>query len=137
MMLTAPADKANDTFNIGAKEFGTMREDFGALCDFSQSGAQVMATPAWLVKPVLEVLWKLRVSPLYKWVYGTADQESYVSIENAEKVLGFKPKYSNKDALIRSYTWYFDHKNELSQEAGVTHRVAWKHGILSLVKKFM
>jgi nucleoside-diphosphate-sugar epimerase len=137
LMLTAPAEKANDTFNVGAREFGMMREDFGALCDFAQSGARVMATPAWLVKPVLEFLWVLRVSPLYKWVYGTADQESYVSIEKAERQLGFRPKYSNKQALIRSYGWYLAHKGEISTEGGVTHRVAWKQGILKLVKKFM
>ncbi|MFH1290321.1 MAG: NAD(P)-dependent oxidoreductase, partial [Nanoarchaeota archaeon] len=71
-----------------------------------------------------------------KWVYGTADRDSFVSIDKIKKQLGWKPKYSNTDALIRSYQWYLDHKSELSG-TGVTHRVAWSQGALSLVKKIM
>ncbi len=135
--LTAPADKANDVFNVGAGEFGTVREDVGAMCAYAGTGARVIATPSWLVKPALELAWLLRVSPLYKWVYGTADRDSFVSIEKARQVLGWEPRYSNAQALIRSYQWYLEHKHEIAGAEGVTHRVAWKQGILGLVKRFM
>ncbi|MCL4278464.1 MAG: NAD(P)-dependent oxidoreductase, partial [Ignavibacteriaceae bacterium] len=62
-------------------------------------------------KPIiltLRILEAMKLSPLYKWVYETASKDSFVSIEKAEKVLGFKPKYSNKDALIRNYKWYLE-----------------------------
>ena len=57
---------------------------------------------------VLKILEFFKLSPLYKWVYETACQESFVSVEKAEKVLGFVPKFSNQDALIRNYQWYLD-----------------------------
>ena len=79
----------------------------------------------------------LHISPLYKWIYGTADTDSYVSIEKAEKVLGWEPKYSNAQALIRSYQWYLDNKNTIPTGTGVTHRIAWKQGILAFFKKFL
>ncbi len=85
---------------------------------------------------MLEIAWALRLSPLYKWVYGTADTDSFVSVEKAEKILGWEPKYSNAEALIRSYKWYLEHKNEL-KAVGITHRVAWKQGILGLIKQLI
>ena len=136
LTLTLPEEKVNDTFNIGAKNYGTVLEDVGALCDFAGTGAKVLPIPSFIVKPILEVLWSIRVSPLYKWVYGTADKDSFVSIEKAERILDWEPKYSNVEALIKSYKWYLDNKNELSG-SGITHRVAWSQGILKLFKKLI
>lgn len=136
LTLTLPSKRVNDTFNIGAKEFGSVIEDVGALCEFSKTGSRVMPIPSWIAKPILTILWTLKLSPLYKWVYGTADTDSYVATEKAEEILGWSPKYSNKDTLIRSYKWYLEHYKTL-ESSGVTHRVAWKQGILSLVKKIL
>lgn len=135
---TKPADVANATFNIGAKIFKTVNEDVGALCDYAATGARVMHTPARMVKPLLRLLEMLRLSPLYKWVYGTADKDSFVSIEKAEQQLNWHPKYTNADALIRSYQWYLDNLGNLDTEAfGVTHRVPWSQGMLKILKKFL
>ncbi|HEX2905465.1 MAG TPA: hypothetical protein VHO69_01290, partial [Phototrophicaceae bacterium] len=76
----------------------------------------------------------MKLSPLYKWVYETASKDSFVSIEKAERVLGYKPKFSNKDALIRNYQWYVENLNSFEGQSGVSHRVPWKQGILSLAK---
>ncbi len=55
-VMTHPdAQAANSTFNVGASEFHTVREDVGALCDYAKSGSHVLATPAALVKPALAV----------------------------------------------------------------------------------
>ena len=136
LTLTLPQDKVNDTFNVGAKEFGTVLEDLGALCEFAGTGARIMCTPAWVVKPLLELFWTMRISPLYKWVYGTADRDSFVSIERAVNGLGWSPGYSNAEALIESYRWYLEHYED-SKASGLTHRVAWKQGILGLFKKLL
>jgi nucleoside-diphosphate-sugar epimerase len=133
----APREKANDTFNVGAKEFRTVREDVGALCEYAKSGARVMRTPAGVVKALLRLFEILKLSPLYKWVYGTADRDSFVSTEKIETTLGWSPRYSNADALIRSYQWYLDHYAEVEQAIGITHRVAWKQGVLKLFKKVL
>lgn len=136
LMLTLTEEKVNDTFNVGAGEFCTVFEDVKALCDFAGNGARVMFVPSWMVKPMLDVFWMLRISPLYKWVYGTADKDSFVSIEKIEKIIGWKPRYSNAEALTRSYNWYLEHIDEI-KGSGMTHRVAWKQGILALFKKFL
>ncbi len=137
LACAAPAEKANVAFNVGAKRFGTVQEDVGALCQYAGSGARVMATPAWLVKALLRFFELVKLSPLYKWVYGTADKDSFVSSERIERALGWSPRYSNAEALIRSYQWYLDHYTEVEQAVGITHRVAWKQGVLKLLKRLL
>jgi len=128
----------NDFFNIGAEEFSTVNEDVGALCQSAGSGASVFPTPAFLVKNALRFFELLNLSPLYQWVYETADKDSYVSIEKLKKVLNWSPKYSNAKALIKSYKWYLKHYDQVkSKQSGVTHTVGWKQGIIGFFKKFM
>ncbi len=135
--MTLEKHKVNDVFNIGAKEFTTMKEDYQSVLDEAGFGKQIIGTPAWLVIAILKILEALHISPLYAWVYETASKDSFVSIEKAEKQLGFSPKYSNKQALIQNYHWYLDHVSDFEGKIGVTHRVPWKQGMLGVIKKFM
>lgn len=137
LLLTLSSEKVNDVFNAGAGEFMSVRDDVQALCEYSGKGSRVLPIPSSVAKPVLAMLWSLRISPLYRWVYDTADTDSFVSIDKAGRVLGWVPQFSNQDALIRSYRWYADHREELQDAAGITHRVAWKQGALALIKRLM
>jgi nucleoside-diphosphate-sugar epimerase len=136
LCLTKDTAIVNDTFNIGAKEFTTMGEDYQAVLDYAGHGKKIKPFPAAPMIWTLRMLEALNLSPLYKWVYETAATDSFVSIEKAERVLGFNPKYSNKDALIRNYKWYLEHEHEFKDMSGISHRVPWKQGILKLVKAF-
>lgn len=136
LCATLPEEKANDTFNIGAKEFTTMKEDYQAVLDRAGFGKKIRGFPAAPMIWTLRVLEALHLSPLYKWVYETASKDSFVSIEKAERILGYAPKYSNKDALVRNYEWYLAHRDDFKNASGVSHRVPWKQGILSLAKWF-
>ena len=134
--MTLPKQTVATEFNIGAKEFTTMREDYQAVLDRAGHGKKIRGMP---VKPlifILRILEKLHLSPLYPWVYETASTDSFVSIEKAERLLGYKPKYSNKQALVRNYDWYVDHLSEFAGKSGVSHRVPWKQGMLALAKLF-
>ena len=137
LAAAAPVEAASDTFNVGAREFGTVRDDLGALCDYAATGARVIGTPALPVKALLATLEALHLSPLYKWVYGTADRDSYVSTEKIEARLGWAPKYSNAQALIESYRWYRENSGSIQTGTGVTHRVAWEPGLLRLFKRWL
>lgn len=134
LCATKEKNIVNDTFNIGAKEFTTMREDYQAVLDRAGFGKKMHGFPATPMIWTLRVLELLKLSPLYKWVYETASKDSFVSIEKAEKILGWKPKYSNKDALIRNYEWYLANLHKFQNQSGITHRVPWKQGILKMVK---
>ena len=123
-------------YNIGSKHFGTVNEDIEALLSEAGTGSKAVHLPAKPLKKILRFLEFLKISPIYRWVYDTADQDSFISIEKAEKELGWSPKYSNKEALISTYNWYLTEGKIMAQQTGTSHRVAWKQGVLKVVKAF-
>ena len=126
----------NDTFNIGAKDFSTMKDDYQAVLDYAGFGKKIICFPEKPMIFALKILEFLHLSPLYKWVYETAGKESFVSIDKATKILNYKPKYSNKDALLRNYKWYLENLSSFENTSGVSHRVPWSQGILKIAKLF-
>lgn len=136
LAATGDRDKVNDTFNIGASEYTTMKEDYQAVLDYAGFGKKISTFPAEPMIWTLRLLEFLHVSPLYKWVYETASKDSFVSIDKAKQKLGYKPKYSNKDALIRNYQWYVANLSRFEHASGVSHRVPWDQGVLRLAKAF-
>lgn len=133
--MTLPDEVVNDTFNVGAKDFETMKKDYQAVLDAAGYGKRIIGFPSRPVIWALRFLEFLHLSPLYKWVYETACEDSFVSIEKAEQKLGFKPKYSNKQALLRNFEWYKANLDSFKNQSGISHRVPWKQGILGLIKK--
>ena len=134
LAATLDRDRVNDVFNIGAENFTTMKEDYQAVLDYAGHGKRIIPLPAAPAIWTLRVLEAMHLSPLYKWVYETASTDSFVSIDKAKRVLGWQPKYSNKDALVRNYIWYIEHLHEFENKSGVSHRVPWSQGILKLAK---
>lgn len=134
LCATIDKDKANDTFNIGATDFTTFGEDYQAVLDAAGHGRRIIGLPAEPAIWTLRFLEALGISPLYKWVYETANKDSFVSVEKAQQALGWQPKYSNKDALVRNYEWYIANLDKFQNQSGVSHRVPWKQGAVGLAK---
>jgi len=136
IVLCMTLDRAvvNETFNVGAKEFGSMRDNFQAVLDRAGHGRHVVSLPARPAVLLLRLFAALKLSPLYPWIYETADHESVVSIERLRSRLGFTPRHSNREALERNYDWYAQHRPEFRDRWGVSHRLPWKRGILRAVK---
>jgi nucleoside-diphosphate-sugar epimerase len=107
------------------------------LCEHAGNGARVIGTPAMPLKLFLAVAEKLKLSPLYKWVYGTADKDSFASIDRAKEKLGWQPQYSNAETLVRAYDWYHENKASIPTGSGMTHRIGWSQGILKVFKKIL
>ena len=128
--------RVNDTFNVGAARFGTMRDNFQVVLDRAGHGRRVINLPERPMIWTLKLLEGLHLSPIYKWIYDTAGQDSFVSIERLAGKLGFVPLYSNVEALIRNYDWYVAHRNEYRGKTGISHRLPWKKGALQLAKYF-
>jgi nucleoside-diphosphate-sugar epimerase len=134
LCATLPRAVVNDTFNIGAKVFGSPKSDFQAVLDAAGHDKRIVSLPVKPAVLALRALEKVGLSPLYQWIYQTVDKESFVSIEKAERVLGFAPRYSNRDALLRNFAWYRENRDRLGSAPGVTHRAPWREGLLGLAK---
>jgi len=134
--MTLEEEVVNDTFNVGAAEYETMKQDYQAVLDEAGYGKRIIPFPSGPVVLALRILEALKLSPLYPWIYETAFKDSFVSIDKAREQLGFKPRYANRDALLRNYRWYLKNKDALAASEGVTHRQPWKQKALKLVKIF-
>ncbi len=134
--LSAIKATPNEIYNIGAKEYGSVNKDLGSMLKDANTGSKILHVPSKPVKFILSILEFLHLSPVYRWVYDTADQDSFVSIEKAEKDFDFSPKDSNQATLLETYQWYLKEGKEMAKQHGTGHRVAWKEGILKVVKHF-
>ncbi len=56
---------------------------------------------------------------------------------DAEERLGYAPRYSNREALIRNYDWFVTNRAQFAGGAGIGHRQPWKQRALALVKRFL
>jgi nucleoside-diphosphate-sugar epimerase len=134
--LEGPEEPLDDVYNIGAEIFTTLREDFQAVLDMAGHRKRIVSVPVMPAIFALRLLEKMGGSPLYRWIYDTVFRESFVSIKKAKENMGFRPTYSNKEALVRNFNWYVEHRKEFSGKAGVSHRVPWKQGMLGIAKLF-
>ena len=71
LAATLDRERVNDVFNVGAKEFDTVRNDFQAVLDRAGHGRRIIPLPELPVNMALATLRALRLSPVYKWAYGT------------------------------------------------------------------
>lgn len=129
--------KSGETFNAGAKEFGTWRSDIGALIKHAKSRSKILGLPVLPSQLALSILEFFNLSPIVAWHYKTFPVDSYVSIEKAEKELGFRPTKSNKEILIESYDWYKNNRKKFIGKTGMTHRTIWNFKLLDIINKFL
>jgi nucleoside-diphosphate-sugar epimerase len=135
VVRAATAEGASgQAINVGAQEFGTVRSDLQALIDHAGSTSKLQPVPARPAEVALRALELARVSPLAEWHYKTAHRDSFVDVSKAERLLGWHARYSNAEALCRTYDWYLEHRGTLGR-AGTTHRVPWNQQALALLKR--
>jgi nucleoside-diphosphate-sugar epimerase len=125
---------ARETFNVGATSFGTVREDLGALIAHAGSSSRLQPLPVKPAELALRALELLHLSPLAEWHYKTAHRDSFVDVTKAQRLLGWRPGLSNRQALTGTYDWYLANRDRVAG-AGVTHRVPWNQQALGLLKK--
>ncbi len=135
--LAAPREVAGDTYNVAAAEFGTLREDFQAVLDAAGHHKRVVSLPARPALAGLKVLERARLSPVYGRLLHKLLADSHVSIGKAGERLGFVPRLSNRDAILRTYTWWRDSRTgPPAERGGRTSGDPWRQGALALVKAF-
>ncbi len=133
--LSSSADGvAGEAINVGAQSFDTVRTDLQALIDHAGSPSRLTAVPARPAELALRALELAHLSPLAEWHYKTAHRDSFVDVSKAGRLLDWQARYSNAEALCRTYDWYLAHRQTLGR-AGTTHRVPWNQQALALLKR--
>jgi nucleoside-diphosphate-sugar epimerase len=139
VLVTLRADPAvaDDTFNVAATDFGTLREDFQAVLDAAGRGRRVISIPAQPALRVLQLLGRAGLSPVYDRLLHKLLADSYVSTDKVRQQLGFNPRLSNQEALLRTFRWWQDQRSRgETHQAGRTSREPWSQGALRVAKVF-
>jgi nucleoside-diphosphate-sugar epimerase len=133
VVLSARRGRPGEVYNLGARRFGTVRDDLEQLICRAGSASRVVPVPAMPARALLAGLAALRLSPLSRWHYRSAARDFVCDVGRAERELGWKPRRSNVEALAEAYDWYVLHRGELP--VGVTHRSLWSERALGLARR--
>jgi nucleoside-diphosphate-sugar epimerase len=129
------ADRAGSaTYNIGATEFGTMRETIQALVDHAETGSVVRSLPTGAARSAMHALAVVGLAPFapYHWLlYG---ESLYFDTTKARTELGWTPHHSNASMLVESYEWYLAHLDKLA-ESGSHHQSPVRLGALKVLRR--
>jgi nucleoside-diphosphate-sugar epimerase len=134
--LRAGARPGPSAYNVGALEFGTMRETLQALVDHAQTGSRLRSLPVAPARIAMRALASVRLAPFapYHWLlYG---ESLYFDVTKARTELGWEPKHSNTSMLIESYEWYLENR-ATSGEADATrshHQSPVRPGLVRALK---
>lgn len=122
-------------YNIGAAEFGTMRESLEALVAAAGTGSRVRSLPTHGAALAMRGLASLGLAPFapYHWLlYG---ESLWFDITAARTDLSWSPKWSNEAMLIDSYRWFLAHRDELATGGRSHHRSPVPQRALRLLKR--
>lgn len=133
-VMAAPDEIAADAYNIGAADFATFREDFQAVLDEAGHGRRVRSLPTGPAVAALRAASALGLSPVYDRLVRKLKADSYVDISKARERLGFAPRHSNREAVLRTYRWWRSRPQSDPDSAGATSADRWKQGLLAGAK---
>ena len=122
------------TYNVGALEFGTMRDTVQALVDHAGTGSKVRSLPMAPAKVAMRLLATVGLAPFapYHWMlYG---ESLFFDVTKAGTELGWAPRHSNASMLIESYDWYLAHRDELDGH-GSHHQSPVRLGVLEVLRR--
>ncbi len=132
--LAAAFRSGPTSYNIGATEFGTLRETLQALIDHAGTGSRIQPLPMAAARAAMKGASLAHLVPLapYHWLlYG---ESLYFDSSKAEKELGWSAKFSNAQMMIESYEWYLEHRATLDSRSGSVHQSPAKLGALKVLK---
>jgi nucleoside-diphosphate-sugar epimerase len=122
-------------YNIGATEFGTMRETLEALCDHAATGARVRGIPSAPARLAMRGLAAVGLGPFapYHWLlYG---ESLWFDTARAQAELGWSPRHSNESMVIESYEWYLEHRDDPSTGGRSHHQSPARLGALRVLRR--
>ena len=129
-------DRAGATvYNVGATEFGTMRETLQALVDHAGTGSRVRSLPVGPTRAAMQSLAGLGLAPFapYHWMlYG---ESLWFDVTRARSELAWESKHSNASMVVESYDWFLAHRAQLEGATGSEHQSPARLGLLRALKR--
>ena len=134
VLLASDREKPT-TYNIGATEFGTMRETLQAVVDHAGTGSRVRSLPAGPARVGMRALAGVGLAPFAPYHWLLYAESLWFDTTKARDELGWAPQHSNASALIESYDWFLAHRDELGGGRRSHHQSPVRLGLLEVLKR--
>jgi nucleoside-diphosphate-sugar epimerase len=121
-------------YNIGALEFGTMRETLQALVDHAATGSRVRSLPVAPARFAMRALAALGLAPFAPYHWLLYSESLYFDVTKARTELGWEPRHSNASMVIESYEWFLAHRRDSDAGSRSHHQSPVKLGLLRALK---
>jgi nucleoside-diphosphate-sugar epimerase len=135
-VLRASDREKPTTYNIGAAEFGTMRETLQAVVDHADTGSRVRSLPAAPARLGMRALAGMGLAPFAPYHWLLYAESLWFDTTRARTELGWEPEHSNASALVESYDWFLAHRGSLDDDPTRSHHQSpVRLGLLEVVKR--
>ncbi|HEV3225363.1 MAG TPA: NAD-dependent epimerase/dehydratase family protein [Acidimicrobiales bacterium] len=132
--LRAGTREGSTTYDIGALEFGTMRETIQALVDHAATGSVVRSLPTAPARIAMHVLATVGLAPFAPYHWLMYSESLFFDVSKARSELGWEPRHSNSSMLIESYEWFLRHRDNLDHR-GSHHQSPVRLGVLEVLRR--
>lgn len=134
--LAALSPTTNTIYNLGTKEYTTLRKDLQTIIRFDKAPSTITSLLPQLFIPLLSLLYLLSASPFAKRHVVLLSYPVYTSIIKAEKELSWTPKKSNKELLLEGYLWYKKNRKKILKRQDRMQHQAWHFSLYELLSRF-
>src|SRR5436190_671083 len=121
-------------YNVGALEFGTMRETLQALVDHAQTGSRLRSLPVAPARIAMRSLASLNLVPFAPYHWLLYSESLYFDVTKARTELNWEPRHSNASMVIESYEWFLAHRDDSDGESRSHHQSPVRPGLLRALK---
>ena len=121
-------------YNIGATEFGTMRESLEALVAHAGTGSRVRSLPLRPARLGMAVASKLGLAPFAAYHWLGYSMSLWFDTTRARTELGWEPAYSNEAMFIDSFEWFLKNRGDLDGANRSSHNSPARQGGLRALK---
>lgn len=124
-------------YNIGASEFGTMRQTLQALTDHAGTGSVIRSLPAGAASAAMKVAAQAGAAPFAPYHWLMYAESLWFDTSRAETELGWASQHSNASAIVESYEWFLANRDSLTTDGGHDashHQSPVKMGLLKALK---
>ena len=122
-------------FHLGSDDVEGMRPVYESVIRESGSRSKVRSLPKGPTIAAMMLAHKLRLSPLGPYHYKMIAESFVFDTTKAKRELGWQPTLTNEAMLLRAYSFYKQHRQEIALRTEVSaHRKPADMGIIRLLK---